>query len=252
MQGFPQSNASSSPVAAQKEGCDQKGGVGAGGCYLAVLVHTTVMVDILIVHTSGMSFSCRAQDTRRSGHVLPLHTRRESCAARSHHGQNPGDEEGMAPWRGDICCPCSLHIFLSSSSSGSPERHRLLCAGCAKSCWQGSGLSFSSNGHDSLTLFWLGGLSFSMTIFHSSLQPLRKWLLFLITGSQAEGTRGLGLWSWARGLKIPPSQFGANGFTSLYFGLPFGKEKQSLPLACFNRECVSAPLIVLKMTIFTM
>lgn len=56
MQGFPQSNDSSSPVAAQKEGCDQKEGVGAGGRYLAVLVHTAVMVDILIVHQAGCLF----------------------------------------------------------------------------------------------------------------------------------------------------------------------------------------------------
>lgn len=40
--------------------------------------------------------------------------------------------------------------------------------------------SFSSNRHDSVTLFWLGGLSFSMTIFHLSPQPPRKCHMFLI------------------------------------------------------------------------
>lgn len=101
---------------------------------------------------------------RGSGHVLPLHTRRESCAARSHHGT-----EGMGPCRDDMYCPCGPHSFLSTSHSGSPAKHGL-SAGCTESCWQVSGLSFSSNRHDSVTLVWLGGLSSSTTIFHSSLQ----------------------------------------------------------------------------------
>lgn len=69
----------------------------------------------------------------------------------------------------------AVHTFFFLSPAQTPTATcRLFRAGCTKSCWQGSGLSFSSNRHDSVTLFWLGGLSFSVTIFHLSPQPPRK------------------------------------------------------------------------------
>lgn len=55
-----------------------------------------VTVDTLSTRTSPMSFPGRAQDSLHSAHLLPLHTGRESCAAR---GRNPGEEEGVAPRR---------------------------------------------------------------------------------------------------------------------------------------------------------
>lgn len=119
----------------------------------------------------------------------PWHTGRESCALQSCHSQNPGVEEGMAPYREDTCCPCSPHIFPFSPAQTTASCG-FLHTGCTESCCQASGLSFSSNRHDSVTLLDL------WTFFvydHPPLVSLRKLSLILITRSQAEGTRGLGL-----------------------------------------------------------
>lgn len=82
-----------------------------------------------MAHLSVLSASHRAQDTLHAGHILLLHSGRESSAAKSHHGQDPGDEEGLAARREAAHCLSGL-----------------LGAGCTKSCCQDQGSYFAVTG----------------------------------------------------------------------------------------------------------
>lgn len=107
------------------------GGVGAhAACpWVPTEVLYLLRVDALTVHPSVPPASRGARDTLHAGHVLLLHSGRESSAAKSHHGQDPGHEEGLAACREDTHYPSGL-----------------LGAGCTKSCWQDQGSHFAVTG----------------------------------------------------------------------------------------------------------
>lgn len=103
----------------------------------------------------------------------------------------------------------------------------------------------------SLCLTWWPFLFYD----HPPLVSLRKRSLILITRSQAEGTRGLGL-----GLDLGYEDSFTSDLGQALSTLPtlfsFWKRKQTLPLACLNTAfllpvSVQSP-VVLKMTILVM
>lgn len=179
---------------------------------------------------------------RSSGHVLPLHTRRESCAARSHHGA-----KGRRPCRDDIYCPCGPHSFLSISRSGSPAKHGL-SAGCTEGCWQVSGLSFSGNRHDSVT--WFGLVAFLLLRQSSThLSSLHKTTPIFNYQVPSKGNRGLRQWSWAQGVTIHSQLIWGKRF-HLSAVCYLGKRNRPFLLPVSTGSVLVHPLTVLKITVF--